>query len=108
MALGAAAGRRRAVCCDVCGSPLVRLVDAVVAVKFDHHDWMVEAGLDHRACAATEPEPGGRVETIAAIDFASTVAPASRLAALARLRSASVSRLVAKVAALAKRDRGAA
>jgi hypothetical protein len=93
--------RRRAPLCDRCGLPLSDIADSIVRLRFDHRDVLVEAGLDHCACAGTAAEPGERIETIGAAEVAGAVT-AARLAELARLHdAASVTRVVRKAVRLA-------
>jgi len=83
--------------CDHCGAPIAQLPDAVVRLAFDRDDLLVEAGLDHHACAARPPGPGGRVETLPARDLLLDGRSVARLSALARHHdAASVRRIVRK------------
>jgi hypothetical protein len=89
--------RRPAPSCDHCGGPLDALADAVARLRYDRDDVLVEAGLDHRACAAGPSEPEGRIELLPARDLLLDGRSAERLAAVARLHNgASVRRIVRK------------
>jgi hypothetical protein len=90
---------RRPVLCDHCGAEIATATAAIVRLRFDHAELLIEAGVTHRWCSGARPRaPHERLEVLDVAEFLLT---SDRIAALARVDGASVSRVLKKAERLA-------
>lgn len=90
--------------CDICGQPVLELVDAVAVLRFDRDDALAAATFAHRTCAPTRAAQGERLEVLDRDLLIRPRRTLEKLDGLARYHAgASISRLRQKIARLAPR-----